>query len=198
MEGVDVLGQFEVKSKRAIHRLFAIAEQNGVDYGLTFTKLETEFDLIDEKDQIEHHYVDQLDIDGDGADEVVIRSTYYKRTDYTIFKFDTVGQVWREVYTEVEKAAEMSGWQGFGQPLFDLGGIAQFALPHDDHGPNCGPERHGGPGGNGAVSPYPQTALEALTATEKGTDPICKGVSLAMMESRLGIVTLIYRQWTTI
>ena len=49
-----------------------------------------------EADYADRHYVDQLDIDGDGTAEVVAAGTYYESNDYVIYAKSR--GAWREVY----------------------------------------------------------------------------------------------------
>jgi hypothetical protein len=97
--GRAIIGRFDVTSKRAIHRLFAIAERDSTGYRLTLADLEIQHDLEDGKDTTEHAYVDQLDIDNDGLDEVVSAASYYESWNYTIWQFDVKHNVWRRSYT---------------------------------------------------------------------------------------------------
>jgi hypothetical protein len=98
--GRALIGRFDVESKRAIHRLFAVAEQVKGQYELTLTDLETQQDVGngDDKDKIELRYIDQLDIDNDGVDEIVTSSTYYERWSYEIWKFAAKQGIWYKAH----------------------------------------------------------------------------------------------------
>jgi hypothetical protein len=96
--GRALIGRFDVKSEHAIHRLFAIAEQGGARYHLTLANLEIQHDE-DGSDKTEREYLDQLDINNDGLDEVVSSATHFESWSYTIWQFDGRHGVWQERYT---------------------------------------------------------------------------------------------------
>jgi hypothetical protein len=87
--GRAIIGRFDVKSRTAIHQLFAIAEEVGSKYRLTLTNLHIQHDLDDGGDRDEQTYVDQLDLDNDGTDEVVVRSEFYEAWNYAVWRFDS-------------------------------------------------------------------------------------------------------------
>jgi len=97
--GRALAGRFDVTSKHAIHRLFAIAEQNQGRYELTLANLQIQRDVQDGTDITEREYVDQLDLDNDGLDEVVTSETHYESWSYTIWRFNTSHKVWQHAYT---------------------------------------------------------------------------------------------------
>jgi hypothetical protein len=84
--GQALIGRFDVHSKLAIHKLFAIAEEGDGKYGLTLTSLTVQQDLEAGKDADDIEYIDQLDIDNDGQDEVITKSWGYESWGYTIWK----------------------------------------------------------------------------------------------------------------
>ena len=94
-----IIGRFDVTSKYAIHRLFAIAEQDGKQYHLTLANLEIQHDVEDGTDKAEREYLDQLDINNDGVDEVVSSVSYYESWAYTIWRFDVKHGGWHKSYT---------------------------------------------------------------------------------------------------
>lgn len=97
--GPALIGRFDVRSKLAIHRLFAIAEEDGGGYALTLAGFSVQRDLEDGKDRDESEHIDQLDIDNDGADEVVTKSLGYEGWTYTIWKYYPKGKQWSVAYT---------------------------------------------------------------------------------------------------
>lgn len=94
--GRALIGRFDVESKHAIHRLFAIAEQDRGEYRLTLANLEIQHDVEDGTDKTEREYVDQLDINNDGQDEVVTSASHYESWSYTVWKFNANAKVWKE------------------------------------------------------------------------------------------------------
>jgi hypothetical protein len=93
-----LVGRFDVESKRAIHRLFAIAEQGSGGYVLTLADFNAQRDLESEKDKEEQEYIDQLDIDNDGHDEVITSVAGYEGWSYKVWKFYQKLGVWSESY----------------------------------------------------------------------------------------------------
>jgi hypothetical protein len=94
--GRAIIGRFDVKSKTTIHRLFAIAESDGSKYRLTLTNLHVQHDLDDGGDREEQTYVDQLDLDNDGMDEVIVRNEFYEAWNYGIWRFDS--KSWGQIF----------------------------------------------------------------------------------------------------
>jgi hypothetical protein len=99
--GHSLVGRYDVISKRAIHRLFVIAEQQGGRYHLTLANLEVQHDLEDGTDKAEREYVDQLDINNDGRDEVITSTSHYESYAYEIWEFydRQKDKGWRHSYT---------------------------------------------------------------------------------------------------
>jgi len=83
--GQALIGRFDVKSQRATHRLFAIAEPDGGSYRLTLANLEVQPASSDE--HTERTFVDQLDINNDGVDEVITETQLYENCFYDVWKF---------------------------------------------------------------------------------------------------------------
>ena len=98
--GRALIGRFDVISKLAIHRLFAIAETDQGRYHLTLANLEIQHDIGDGTDKTEREFLDQLDIDNDGADEIITIATHYESYEYDIWKFyeNQADNVWRPHY----------------------------------------------------------------------------------------------------
>ena len=96
--GRALVGRFDVVSKHAIHRLFAIAERHRGQYRLTLADLEIQHDVEDGADKTEREYIDQLDMDNDGQDEVIASASHYESWSYTVWKFYANERVWRQAY----------------------------------------------------------------------------------------------------
>ena len=92
--GRAIIGRLDVKSKKAIYRLFAVAEPDGSRPRLTLSNLEIQNDLEDGTDKTERVYVDQLDINNDGQDEIITSTTHYESWNYDVWDFDPNHKVW--------------------------------------------------------------------------------------------------------
>jgi hypothetical protein len=97
--GRALIGRFDVASKEAVHRLFAIAEMNRGAYRLTLTDLEVQRDVEDGTDKTEREYLDQLDINNDGVDEVIASASHYESWTYSVWVFRANNGLWRKAYT---------------------------------------------------------------------------------------------------
>jgi len=97
--GRALVGRFDVKSKHAIHRLFSIAERDQGQYRLTLADLEIQHDVEDGTDKTERKYIDQLDMNNDGQDEVIASTSHYESRSYAVWKFYANERVWRQAYT---------------------------------------------------------------------------------------------------
>jgi hypothetical protein len=97
--GRALIGRFDVASKLAIHQLFAVAEQVGGRYEITLAELTVQRDLEDGTDKNEREYLDQLDINNDGQDELVTMESQYEGWSYTVWTLDKRNKLWRKAYT---------------------------------------------------------------------------------------------------
>lgn len=97
--GRALIGRFDVASRKAVFRLFAVAEPERTRYRLTLADLDVQHDIEDGTDKTEREYVDQLDINNDGADEVVTSASHYESWSYTVWKFDEHNAAWGRAYT---------------------------------------------------------------------------------------------------
>lgn len=97
--GEALIGRFDVKSSTAIHQLFAVAESRSGKYVLTLTDLAVQHDVEDGSDKTDRQYIDQIDVDNDGQDEIITLATHYESTDYAIWSFDPKSGNWRKTYS---------------------------------------------------------------------------------------------------
>jgi len=97
--GRAIVGRFDVASKRAIYQLFVVAERDGRQYRLTLANLVVQRDLEDGTDKAERDYVDQLDIDGDGQDELITKTAHYESWGYDVWKFYVGHHLWSHKYS---------------------------------------------------------------------------------------------------
>lgn len=95
--GQALIGRFDVSSKRSTHRLFAIAEPDGGSYRLTLARLDVQPTSGDEP--TERTFVDQLDINNDGVDEVITHVALSENLFYEVWKFDANQRVWTRRYS---------------------------------------------------------------------------------------------------
>ena len=96
--GRALIGRLDVTSKSAVFRLFVIAERENGRYRATLADLQVQHDLEDEGDKVESSYLDQLDIDNDGLDDVITTATFYEATGATVWKYDAGKGVWAKRY----------------------------------------------------------------------------------------------------
>jgi hypothetical protein len=94
---VELVGSFLVEKKAGdasqdAYTLFLIIEPQGDSYRTAWEWFHHGF----EGEYAARHFVDQLDLDGDGVGEVVVEGTYYESNDYVVYKREQ-GR-WRPVY----------------------------------------------------------------------------------------------------
>lgn len=95
-----LIGRYDVTSQRSVHRLFVIAERQGASYRLTLADLSVQRGVLEEdKDRAEIQYLDQLDVNNDGQDEVVVRTELYEGWSYTIYSPPQDGRDWGIAFT---------------------------------------------------------------------------------------------------
>ena len=93
----ELAGSFLVEKKAGgsavdAYTLFLIIEPQGDTYRTAWEWFHHGF----EAEYADRHFVDQLDLDGDGVGEVVVEGTYYESNDYVVYKREQ-GR-WRPVY----------------------------------------------------------------------------------------------------
>lgn len=91
-----LIGTFFVASKEADYELFAVLAGAAGQLRAQFIRYNRVADVEDQKDSEEETFVDQLDLDGDGTDELVTEVSYYEAEDFRILK--RFGTQWREVH----------------------------------------------------------------------------------------------------
>jgi hypothetical protein len=94
--GPDVIiGSATLESKTGIHQVFLVAARKGVAYEEVLSSYHLARDEDDASASVEN-LVEQVDLDGDGTDEIVTINTYYEGWDYTVYK-EQKGR-WKKVY----------------------------------------------------------------------------------------------------
>jgi len=90
-----LIGSATLKLKTGIHQVFLVAARKGAAYEEVLSTYHLARDEDDASASVEN-LVEQVDLDGDGTDEIVTINTYYEGWDYTIYK----GQKgkWEKVY----------------------------------------------------------------------------------------------------
>jgi hypothetical protein len=91
-----LIGCVTVKEKSALHNLFLVVEQKGEQWDVAISSYHVSKDLEYRTDDVEENFVDQLDLDADGVDEIVTISGYYESWDYAIYKEQN--GAWKRVY----------------------------------------------------------------------------------------------------
>ncbi len=95
--GPDVLiGSITYKQSPAVHNLFLVAEQKDEKWEVAISSYQVAESGEDATDNVVENFVDQLDLDSDGTDEIVSISGYYESWDYAIYK-EKNGK-WEKVY----------------------------------------------------------------------------------------------------
>jgi hypothetical protein len=97
--GMALIGRYDVTSQRSVHRLFVVAERQGATYRLTLADLSLQRDIEFGKDRAEIQYLDQLDVNNGGQDEVVVREELYEGWSYTIYSPPQGGRGWGIAFT---------------------------------------------------------------------------------------------------
>ena len=80
-----LIGSLSVKAKGARHDMFLIGGITGSKSSIELARYHKTTDLEDGKDSERVRFVDQLDLDHDGTDEVVIEVTGYENEQFEIY-----------------------------------------------------------------------------------------------------------------
>ena len=81
----EVVAVFSLRGRKLEHRLFTILSPAKDDWRVDLKLHTSSDDLEDLKDLSTPEFVGQLDLDGDGIDEVILRNSYYESWDYSIY-----------------------------------------------------------------------------------------------------------------
>jgi hypothetical protein len=82
----SIVGSFCLKSSTSLDRVFVIASPVGKEFKITLVKFNHCTDLEDGKDDIFEKFFDQLDIEGNGNDELVTEVTGYEFEEFWVYK----------------------------------------------------------------------------------------------------------------
>lgn len=93
---VSLIGYAFIKTKTAVHEVFLIANLETPNPSVEFTRYHVTKDVEDGKDSENYRFVDQLDLDGDGTDEIVVEVTGYESEEFRILK--RINGSWRRVH----------------------------------------------------------------------------------------------------
>ena len=92
-----LIGSISLLAPAARHHLFLIAEPSAEGiYKMVLPAYHMMQDLVDGTDSEYEQFVDQLDLDGDGVDEIVSMVSFYESREYHIYKRESDG--WANVY----------------------------------------------------------------------------------------------------
>lgn len=82
----SLIGNVTLAQKTAISHLLLVATQDGSQYEITLASFHSGNDVEDHTDDVDEQFVDQLDLDNDGVDEIVTIVGYYESWDYIVYK----------------------------------------------------------------------------------------------------------------
>lgn len=90
-----LIGSGTLKLKTGIHQVFLVAEKKTTEYEEALSSYHFGQDEDDASASVEN-LIEQLDLDGDGTDEIVTINTYYESWDFSIYKLEK--GAWKKVY----------------------------------------------------------------------------------------------------
>jgi hypothetical protein len=95
--GPDLLiGNIALAEKTKVYDLFLVIQFEPGKTQTLISSFHVSNDLEDGKDRQQEKFLDQIDLDGDGTDEIVTVSGYYESWDYTIYRKQD-GE-WKQAY----------------------------------------------------------------------------------------------------
>lgn len=92
---IALIGSATLKRKSGIHQVFLVALYKDSEYEEAVSSYHLARDEDDASASVEN-LVEQVDLDGDGTDEIVTINTYYESWDYNIYKGENGS--WKKVY----------------------------------------------------------------------------------------------------
>lgn len=91
----EIIGSYQLPGPQTMRRLFMMLYNTGTGYQPLIVEYHATADP-DMRDDKNETFVDQIDLEGDGMDELFTRSFYYQRWDYSLYKRGATG--WQKVY----------------------------------------------------------------------------------------------------
>lgn len=95
-ESKFVIGSLYVEAKGVRHEVFLIGKLDSSGATTELARYHKTTDLEDGKDSEHVRFVDQLDLDGDGTDEIVVEVTRYEDEEFGIYKLQN--GFWNQVH----------------------------------------------------------------------------------------------------
>ncbi len=95
-ENKVVIGSLYVEVKGVRHEVFLIGKVDSSGATTELARYHKTTDLEDGKDSEDVRFVDQLDLDGDGTDEIVVEVTGYENEEFGIYRRQN--GLWRQVH----------------------------------------------------------------------------------------------------
>lgn len=92
----SLIGSVTLTQKTAISHLLLAATSSGSRYKILLASFHSGDDVEDHTDDVSEQFVDQLDIDNDGVDEILTLVGYYESWDYIVYK--RVNGAYRKIY----------------------------------------------------------------------------------------------------
>jgi hypothetical protein len=90
-----IIGSFYITTETAKHHLFLIGRLGVEKPVIEFSHYQKSIDLDDGKDIMNFRFVDQLDLDSDGIDEIVIELTGWEYETFEIYRYEKTA--WEKV-----------------------------------------------------------------------------------------------------
>jgi hypothetical protein len=81
-----LIGSVTARHRSAIHHLLLLAVKGDQGYVSELSSYHVAKDLIDHTDDVDEDFVEHLDLDNDGIDELITMSHYYESWDYGIYQ----------------------------------------------------------------------------------------------------------------
>ena len=91
-----LVGSISFTQDKVEYWLFAILEEHAGEWGMGIAEVHPIQDLEDRKDAEQENFLDQLDINRDGVDEIFSFSTYYEAGSFAAYGLG--GGVWKRIY----------------------------------------------------------------------------------------------------
>ena len=92
----SLVGNATLTEKTTLRHLFLVATKDGGEYRVALSSYHFVRDVEDHTDDVDERFVDQLDLDNDGADEIITIVSYTESWDYIVYK--QVQGTWEKIY----------------------------------------------------------------------------------------------------
>jgi hypothetical protein len=92
----ELVGSITARQKSVIRHLFLLATKTDQGYIAGLTSYHVTKDVVDHTDDVSEEFVEHMDLDNDGSDEIITMMHYYESWNYNVYR--KTNGAWKVIY----------------------------------------------------------------------------------------------------